>query len=1078
MATLESGLQLTSPPVNVTVTTPAPPPISQSLIATNTVWKYFTGPSGAPANWEQPGFDDAMWPAGPAELGYGEQDEATAVPYGNDPNNKWITTYFRRTFEVNDPAAVTNLDFLLKRDDGARVYLNGHEILRDDLPEGDLTPDTLASEAVSDDGKNFYHFTLDPAMLVNGPNMLAVEIHQSAPTTSDLSFDAALDALLTANRTPGIWFTGPAPGSTFSLPGTVSLTAEVTTAASYGITRVEFFDRDTKIGEDTAGPFAFDWYNPPAGSHVLNAVATDTVGGSFTSAPVNITVTAPPVGSALVSLGATWKYLDNGSDPGPEWTTGAFSDQTWKSGPARLGYGGDGEVTTINAGPSPEERYVTAYFRRQFTLDNPALLDGLLLRLVRDDGAVIYLNGTEVFRDNLQAGPVSFNSLATSTVGGAEETTPVEVVLPLDAMVPGMNVVAAEIHQASITSSDTGFDLELTGLARTNTFQNVYLVSPPNGAHFNTPANVLLSAYAHAVAGPISLVEYFEGDTKLGEGTDAPYQVDWNNPASGKHTITAIATYGAGLQMTSAPVTIGLDSPPAPIQPVAATLVPAQSEWKYWDNANPVGQDWQKPGFDDQTWPTGLARFGWGFDGEMTPITEGRVTHYFRHWFNVDDPARFTGLIFQLVRDDGAVVYLNGQEIYRSNLPTGLIQPNTTASTTVNPPDETTYFETMVSTIGSGLVAGSNVVAVELHQGSDTSSDGGFDFQLLATGTTEGRIYLTLPVAHLELNGTAVARLEAAALAPTGASVSKVEFFIDGVKVGENSTAPYRLNWINVSFGPHYVMARMTDSRGGVLESEPRSLVVSPEPLNAVFIPRGAVWNYLDTGANLGTAWKEPGYNDGSWSSGPAQLGYGDNGEVTTISYGSDGNNKHITTYFRRTFVQPPGAVFSSVLFNLLRDDGAVVWLNGVEVFRSNMPGTTINYLTHASDAVGGTDEQTYFGTPVPVSHLVAGTNVVAVEIHQANATSSDLSFDLEVIGQGYADVTQVPALAMTIDNGHIEVSWPVTTTDWQLYRMADPLAPPSTWTLISDDPETVNNRHVITVQPNGAKGFFRLVEP
>src|SRR5689334_9184101 len=64
-----------------------------------------------------------------------------------------------------------------------------------------------------------------------------------------------------------------------------------------------------------------------------------------------------------------------------------------------------------------------------------------------------------------------------------------------------------------------------------------------------------------------------------------------------------------------------------------------------------------------------------------------------------------------------------------------------------------------------------------------------------------------------------------------------------------------------------------------------------------------AQWRYLANGTNQGTAWKEPGFGDGSWGLGAAELGYGDGGEATTIGYGPDENNKYITTYFRHTFV-------------------------------------------------------------------------------------------------------------------------------------------------------------------------------
>jgi len=67
------------------------------------------------------------------------------------------------------------------------------------------------------------------------------------------------------------------------------------------------------------------------------------------------------------------------------------------------------------------------------------------------------------------------------------------------------------------------------------------------------------------------------------------------------------------------------------------------------------------------------------------------------------------------------------------------------------------------------------------------------------------------------------------------------------------------------------------------------------------------------------------------------------------ISYGTNIAYKNITTYFRRAFVSPDPTNFATLLLRLLRDDGAVVYLNGVETWRDNMPPGTIFYSTVSS---------------------------------------------------------------------------------------------------------------------------------
>lgn len=165
----------------------------------------------------------------------------------------------------------------------------------------------------------------------------------------------------------------------------------------------------------------------------------------------------------------------------------------------------------------------------------------------------------------------------------------------------------------------------------------------------------------------------------------------------------------------------------------------------------------------------------------------------------------------------------------------------------------------------------------------------------------------------------------------------------------------------------------------------------------------GSVWRYLDDGSDQGSAWYAPAFDDSAWASGPAELGYGDGDETTVVSFGPSSSNKFPTTYFRRSFaVADPGAVVRLTL-RLRRDDGAVVYLNGNEVHRSNLPGGAVTYTTYATAAVAGADEANFFETLLDPAALVAGNNTLAVEVHQVNASSSDVSFDLELIASDVA---------------------------------------------------------------------------
>jgi VCBS repeat-containing protein len=163
-------------------------------------------------------------------------------------------------------------------------------------------------------------------------------------------------------------------------------------------------------------------------------------------------------------------------------------------------------------------------------------------------------------------------------------------------------------------------------------------------------------------------------------------------------------------------------------------------------------------------------------------------------------------------------------------------------------------------------------------------------------------------------------------------------------------------------------------------------------------VPSGAVWKYRDTGTDLGTAWRSLGYDDSGWASGPAELGYGDGGEATVIR----SSPVYPCYYFRRTFTVADPTQYTDLFLEVLRDDGCVVYLNGTEVARYNMPTGTISFNTLAPTA----SEFVWDPAAQIPNLLVAGDNVIAVEVHQANLTSTDVSFDLKL--QSISEITVV----------------------------------------------------------------------
>ncbi len=240
--------------------------------------------------------------------------------------------------------------------------------------------------------------------------------------------------------------------------------------------------------------------------------------------------------------------------------------------------------------------------------------------------------------------------------------------------------------------------------------------------------------------------------------------------------------------------------------------------------------------------------------------------------------------------------------------------------------------------------------------------------------------------------------------------------------------------------------------------------VPGPPPANAL-IPFGATWKYLGDGSNQGTAWRQAGFDDSTWMSGPAELGYGDNDEATTVPFidvdpVTSGTQRNATTYFRTTFNVADKSQISNLDLTLTYDDGGVVYINGVRVAATTgMPvDPAYDYYLGGSAPPDNSQFSTTFG---PTS-LVNGINTIAVEIHQQAASSSDISFNLQLVAQPAAPAGTIPHIFSSL-GGQGNLLW-----------TAPDILPQSSLDLINwlDRPDLTPP---ITITPNGVRGFFRL---
>ncbi|MDA1275028.1 MAG: lamin tail domain-containing protein [Verrucomicrobia bacterium] len=364
----------------------------------------------------------------------------------------------------------------------------------------------------------------------------------------------------------------PPSGAIFVAPTNITVTA-IANSSTGAVSRVEFFEGTNKLGESLASPFQTVWTGVPVGNYTLRAVATQTGGLIATSAPVSISVASGqgPSTNLLVSAGSEWKYLDDGSDQGPAWRQANFNDGSWKSGNAQLGYGDGDEATVISFGPSANNKYPTTYFRRAFALEDPARVRSLILDILRDDGAIVYLNGQEAFRVSMPAGPADYRTYATAASEYNWEQTSLNPTL----LVAGNNVLAVEVHQGNAGSSDLSFDLALSAVlsAPANSKPLVTITSPADGSIYGTSASLIIKANALDVDGTVTNVAFFASGTKLGDSAAQPYSFAWSGMPPGDYQLTAMATDATGLSGTSSAVTVSVSANVAP--PTIASQFPA-----------------------------------------------------------------------------------------------------------------------------------------------------------------------------------------------------------------------------------------------------------------------------------------------------------------------------------------------------------------------------------------------------------------------------------------------------------------------------------------------------------------------
>ena len=673
---------------------------------------------------------------------------------------------------------------------------------------------------------------------------------------------------------------------------------------------------------------------------------------------INVPVTgSAPVSETLIAAGSVWKY-STGADLGTGWRAVDFVDTAWASGAGVLGYDTDNPIATTiparaNVGAvasAANPNYPTAYFRKEFNVAVAGATLDARVEFQRDDAAIIYMNGTEVYRDSTAytaGGTVPFaatGEIAYATYAGASMTPDSDgavykvVTIPANLFREGKNVIAAEVHQNTNVSSDLRWDLKC----------------------FRTA------------------------------------------------------------------------------QPTES-LVGTGSVWKY-NTGSDLGAGWRSAEFNDTAWNSAAGPLGYDVDIPAASTITARAnmavaasaanpnypTAYFRREFTLTNPFNTVVPRVEFQRDDACIIYVNGVEIYRDSTPYSGTTPPLPATGDV----AYSYYAAAGAASGNILEAdslvyksvtfsrsllreGRNVIAAEVHQNSATSSDLRFDLRALRTTGVGG-----VTVNDTDVDGPA---FNVAVLTPPAHGTLALN--PDG----------------SFAYTPAPAFPDSGVSGADSFVYRHRAFDGSSFSTTAILLPMGGDWKYLANGtaapqdAGITAAdWRHAAFIDAAWAVGGAELGYGDGDETTivednaTAGYVATDTDRYITTYFRRKFDYVGSTdLVSALKVRAIRDDGIVIFLNGTRIAKDNLPDTW-DSTTPATVSISGAAETTPIEfLDIPASALRQGENILAVEIHQQSAASSDISFNMELSATSVAGArVDLIVLNDDLDSDNMSDTW------------------------------------------------------
>jgi hypothetical protein len=443
---------------------------------TNT-WRYSTANLDG-INWKVPAYDDTAWPAGRAALwahdgvNYGNTNNVpnltTRMPVNSATSYPFPTYYFRTSFVFPDDPSNATLIFSNFLDDGAVFYLNGVEIRRVNLPaaptiisNGTYTGATLCGGNATCP----IVFNITGAVLSNlfvGTNVLAVEVHNAAAMSTDIVFQSALFYTLPPPPELPPFFSNIAvvPGETSAVI-TFDTLSNATAQILFGATPVLGAATELETEPLTNHIAVLTGLDPKTLYYYRIEALAGTNVQTFES-----TFISAQFYESILTFGSTWRFTTN-KFAGNEWSSPGYDDEDWFAGGPALLYAEENVAvmprnTPVSLGNNGFP-YPTYYFRTRFTLTNIPAGMALVFTNYIDDAAVFYLNGAEIRRVRMPAGPIAYETYASvCPLNNCDATADVPDVFRLSAngmtnLLLGDNLLAVEVHQISATSSDVVF---------------------------------------------------------------------------------------------------------------------------------------------------------------------------------------------------------------------------------------------------------------------------------------------------------------------------------------------------------------------------------------------------------------------------------------------------------------------------------------------------------------------------------------------------------------------------------------------------------------------------------------------